>query len=132
MIDHDADFARKLTAYLDHGVDALRPGTAYRLQQARAAALARLGGDAPARRSGDGGRAHPLRRRGWVIATRWAAVALLVIGTGVGWQQWRRAELTDKAHEYADLDTQILSSDLPIDALLDRGFQTWLNTSYEH
>ncbi|HEX8739552.1 MAG TPA: DUF3619 family protein [Casimicrobiaceae bacterium] len=132
MTDRDADFARKLTPYLDRGVDALRPGTAYRLQEARAAALARLGDDAPAGRSRDGERERPFQRRGWAIATRWAAVALLVIGTGVGWQQWRRTQLTDQAHDYADLDTQILSSDLPIDALLDRGFQNWLNTSYEH
>ena len=30
--------------------------------------------------------------------------------------------------ELEDLDSQILTSDLPIDAYLDRGFQQWLTT----
>jgi len=131
MTEPDADFVRKLIARLDRGIDALDPGTLRRLEAARTTALAALG----AQTSGQPARAiRPAngRHRGWVVATRWAAVALLVIGTGVGWQQWRRSQLVDQAHEYADLDTQILSSDLPIDALLDRGFQNWLNTSYEH
>ena len=38
----DDIFAKKITAYLDHGVADLKSGTAYRLQLARAEALARL------------------------------------------------------------------------------------------
>ena len=44
-----------------------------------------------------------------------------------GWQQWKAYQ---QANELADIDVQILSSDLPIDAYLDRGFQTWL-TRYQ-
>jgi divalent metal cation (Fe/Co/Zn/Cd) transporter len=131
MTERDADFARNLIAHLDRGADAIGPGTVHRLAEARAAALAALGAEA-AGQAARAGRPAFGHHRGWVVATRWAAVALLVIGTGVGWQQWRRAQVVEQAHEYADLDTQILSSDLPIDALLDRGFQNWLNTSYEH
>jgi hypothetical protein len=35
------------------------------------------------------------------------------------------------AEEKGDLDAELLSSDLPIDAYLDRGFQNWLSTSHE-
>lgn len=131
MNERDPDFARRLIAHLDRAVGAIEPGTARRLEEARRAALASLGGDG-SRHPAQGRRQAGGRHHGWVVATRWAAVALLVIGTGVGWQQWRRTQAIDQAHEYADLDTQILSSDLPVDALVDRGFQNWLNTSYEH
>ena len=40
MNDQESRIARKLTAYLDRGAADLRSGTVYRLQQARAAALA--------------------------------------------------------------------------------------------
>ena len=39
--------------------------------------------------------------------------------------QWSSAE------EKGDLDAELLSSDLPIDAYVDRGFQNWLSTSHE-
>ncbi|MGH8802114.1 MAG: DUF3619 family protein [Casimicrobiaceae bacterium] len=132
MIDRDAEFARKLIAHLDRENDRLEPETVHRLQQGRATALAALDIGAPDTPGAGAARALHARHRGWVVATRWAAVALLVIGTGVGWQQWRQGQLIRQTHENAELDAQILSSDLPIDALLDRGFQNWLNTSYEH
>jgi hypothetical protein len=40
MKDAESQLARTLTGYLDRGVADLRSGTLYRLQQARAAALA--------------------------------------------------------------------------------------------
>ncbi len=42
MIRDDDEFAKKITGYLDIGAASLKQGTAYRLQQARARALARL------------------------------------------------------------------------------------------
>ena len=44
----DDIFAKKLTTYLDHGAAELKAGTAYRLQLARAEALARLADPKPA------------------------------------------------------------------------------------
>ncbi len=35
-----------------------------------------------------------------------------------------------QTREIEEIDVQILTSDLPIDAYVDRGFQTWL-TSYQ-
>ena len=42
MTPSDDIIAKKITTYLDHGVADLKSGTAYRLQLARAEALARL------------------------------------------------------------------------------------------
>ena len=42
-----------------------------------------------------------------------------------GWQQWSWQELA----EVEDLDAQILTSDLPVDALVDRGFHLFLEVA---
>ncbi|MBK9117196.1 MAG: DUF3619 family protein [Betaproteobacteria bacterium] len=129
MIRDQDEFAKKLRGYLDAGAADLRAGTVYRLQQARAAALARMA--EPARvpqpqlahaLAGGGATGGGTRRM------RWLWVGILLIAAGVfGWQQWHVHQQT---RELEELDAQILSSDLPIDAYLDRGFQTWL-TRYQ-
>lgn len=131
----ESEFANKIATYLTAGTTELKPGIAYRLQQARAAALARLAEPETLRASepalsvaGYGILGGP--RRGVSSPTwRWLVAAVLLLGVaGFGWQQWQ-AYL--QATEFDELDAQILSSDLPIDAYLDRGFQNWLKTSYE-
>ena len=136
----DDIFAKKITAYLDHGVADLKSGTAYRLQLARAEALARLADPARATSAqavtsaavagaGNGTGAMSGGRgmgggRGWL----WLGIALIV-AAGFGYQQWQAyQQLTD----IEETDAAILSSELPIDAYLDRGFQNWLKrASYE-
>jgi hypothetical protein len=128
--DHD-EFAKKITGYLDAGATGLRAGTAYKLQQARAKALARLAEPARATESrlahalaggGSQGTGGGLRRGAWL------GLGILLIAAGAfGYQQW---QLYQQTREIEELDMQILSSDLPIDAYVDRGFQTWL-TSYQ-
>src|SRR5205807_8403273 len=51
-------------------------------------------------------------------------IALLLIGLGAiyTWQQNQRAA------EVEEIDAQLLTGDLPIDAYLDRGFQNYLQT----
>ena len=51
-------------------------------------------------------------------------IAMLLIGFGAiyTWQQNQRAA------EVEEIDAQLLTGDLPIDAYLDRGFQNWLKT----
>ncbi len=133
MTPRDDAFERKIVAALEAGAAGMRVGTAYRLQQARAAAIARLaeperatamaftpalagaGGrlGAPA-----GGRSMFSRRSFWVSL-------MMVIAVAIGYQQWVAWQ---QLAEIADVDTAILTSDLPIDAYLDRGFQNWLKT----
>ena len=131
-MNHDQDeFARKIKAYLDTGAAELRAGTAYKLQQARVKALARIGEPAPVAESrlvqalvggGGGGGGGGLRKGMWL------GFGILLIAASVfGYQQW---QIYQQTRELAELDLQILTSDLPIDAYVDRGFQTWL-TSYQ-
>jgi hypothetical protein len=131
----DDIFAKKITTYLDHGVADLKAGTAYKLQLARTEALARLADPARATQAHvavagavngtgtmTGGRG--MGGRGWL----WLGIALIV-AAGFGYQQWQAyQQLTD----IEETDAAILSSELPIDAYLDRGFQNWLKrASYE-
>ena len=129
------EIAARITAILDQGKDGLRAGTAYRLQQARAAALARLDpayatapGRAPAFAGAAGGR-HDTGRRSWGAPMRWLGVLLIAGAAAFGWQQWRAFQ---QVQEFQDLDAQILSSELPLDAYLDRGFLNWLKDDAEH
>jgi uncharacterized protein HemX len=131
MIRDQDEIAKKLKGYLDAGAAQLKAGTLYKLSQARGKALARLGESAHASEgrtasahayagaghgtaSGGGG----VRKGAWL----WLGVVLIAAG-GFGYQQW---QVYQQTREIEELDAQILSSDLPIDAYLDRGFQTWL------
>ena len=127
MATHEHDFAKKITRYLDAANRELRSGTLYRLQQARAAALARV--HAPRRlpelalASVGGSMAGP--RPFYAQLRFWIGVALIAFA-GFGWQQWQAYQAVRDAEE---VDAQLLTSDLPIDAYLDRGFQVWLKTA---
>ena len=131
MIRDQDEFAKKVTGHLNAGAAGLKAGTLYKLQQARGKALARLG--QPARASegrlapahayasagrGTGSPGSGVRKGAWL----WFGIVLLA-AAGFGYQQWSTYQQT---REIEELDVQILSSDLPIDAYLDRGFQTWL------
>jgi len=131
MTTPDNNFPKKLTAYLDIGAAELKAGTAYRLQSARAAALARLAGSGGARASesrlahtfaGTGGSGTAGGRNLWSSARLWLGIAIIV-AAGFGYQQW---QVYQRVSDIVELDAQILSSDLPIDAYLDQGFRNWL------
>ncbi len=131
MTEDQALFAKKITTYLDAGTAEIKSGTAYRLQQARAAAMARLAeaGTAGVPQSrvahAFAGSAGTSGRNGasfWKGGRLWFGI-LLIAAAGFGYQQW---QVYQQTREIEELDAQILSSDLPIDAYIDRGFQTWL------
>ena len=127
MTADDKEIARKITGYLDAGTRELKSGTAYRLQQARAAALARVQDPkrAPEMALAGAGGTVGGGRPFYAQVRFWIGVALIA-AAGFGWQQWRVYQAINEAEE---IDTQLLSSDLPIDAYLDRGFQVWLKTA---
>ena len=129
MTPSDDIFAKKLATYLDHGTADLKPGIAYRLQLARAEALARLADPARSAEfrvavanarggSGTAGGGRSFWASGWL----WVGIALIV-AAGFGFQQWQAYQ---QLYDIEETDAAILSSDLPIDAYLDRGFQNWL------
>jgi hypothetical protein len=123
------EFAKKITACLDRGTADLRAGTVYKLQQARAQALARLS-EQPVRATesrlahalagGGSPGGSGLRRGAWL-----GFGVVLIAAAAFGYQQW---QLYSQTREIAEIDVEILTSDLPIDAYVDRGFQTWLTS----
>jgi hypothetical protein len=128
-MNNQEEFAKKITACLDRGTADLRAGTVYKLQQARARALARLS-EQPVRATesriahalaGGGTRGGSGVRRG-----AWLGFGVLLIAAAAfGYQQW---QIYNQTREIAEIDVEILTSDLPIDAYVDRGFQTWLTS----
>jgi hypothetical protein len=131
MTIHDDNFSKKLIGYLNIGTADLKAGTAYRLQKARAAALARLAEPDAVRASesrlahafaGTGGSGAPRGKSLWASARLWLGIAIIV-AAGFGYQQW---QVYQQVNDLVELDAQILSSDLPIDAYLDQGFRNWL------
>ena len=132
MTDHETELARKLTAYLDRGAAGMRAGTLYRLQQARAAALAGVARERATSMelatAGTGGRSDSRSgTRGGAV--RWLGVVLLIAALGFGFQQWHALQ---QVQEFEELDLHLLASDLPIDAYLDRGFQNWLRNTFDY
>jgi len=131
MTTKDHDFAKKIVTYLDQGTAELKAGTAYRLRVARQEALARL---ADPKRAAElvlaGAHAHDgsatgtsgADRRFWASGRLWIGIALIA-AAGFGFQQWQAYQ---QLKDIEETDAAILSSDLPIDAYLDRGFQNWL------
>jgi hypothetical protein len=136
MTPSEEELAGKLGTYLDRAAGELRPGIAYRLQQARAQAVGRMTENTQTTVAGgpvgayglagagagggsfgtDGGRTFVAKGKFWLAA---GLLALAILG----WQQWVAWQ---EIAELEDIDAQILTSDLPIDALVDRGFRLFL------
>jgi Protein of unknown function (DUF3619) len=119
---NEADFSKKITGYLDRGTAQLKAGTAYRLQLARHEALARLSDPKHVPElalAGAGGTLSGGKRLGDVRI--WLGI-LLIVGGGV-YYQWQAVQ---QQRDIEETDAAILTSDLPIEAYLDRGFQNWL------
>src|SRR3954470_9457306 len=121
---NELQFARRIRQIPDQGTG-LDAATTQRLHAARELALSRQ-------------RPEPAPVLAWVDNTfgndgGWAGVsarvllpaaALIVALAGIyNWQEKQRLA------EIVELDSQLLTDDLPIDAYLDRGFQNWLKTN---
>lgn len=100
----------------------ITPRIAERLKQARDLALARQRPEsAPAFAWADNvvGRVG-----GWGgLALRVLLPLAMLIGSGAAIYTWQQNQ---RAAELEEIDAQLLTDDLPIDAYLDRGFQNWL------
>jgi Protein of unknown function (DUF3619) len=122
---NQTETAKKITTYLDKGTAQLKAGTAYKLQVARQAALdaMRLPQHSSElaladSRSGSQGGGRPLLSD----ARLWIGM-LLLIGGVLFFQNWQIAQQT---RDIEEIDAALLTSELPIEAYLDRGFQNWL------
>jgi Protein of unknown function (DUF3619) len=100
----------------------VKPEIAQALQRARENALARQ-------------RPEPAAALAWADNVvghvgGWSGLALrvllplaLLIGTSAAIYAWQQNQ---RAAELEEIDSMLLTDDLPIDAYLDRGFQNWL------
>jgi hypothetical protein len=61
---------------------------------------------------------------GWSAMALYGVLSLaLLLGSAAGIYSWQQ---TQRIAELEEIDSQLLTDDLPIDAYLDRGFQNWL------
>ena len=129
-MNNESETSAKIARYLDSGTAELKAGTIYRLQLAREQALTRLADPKRAAElalagTGAGGGTLGGGRQVLTDVRVWIGI-LLIVGGVLFYQYWKTSQLV---REIADTDAAILTSDLPIEAYVDRGFQNWLNRS---
>jgi len=122
-------FAAKLRQNLNHGLR-LQPGATRRLREARERALARhravwLAEYAAAADAGRIAGRGLLARFGGLGGLSLRLLVPLVV-LAVGLTGIYRGQKTQRAADVEEIDTQLLTGDLPIDAYLDRDFEAWL------
>ncbi len=124
---NELQFARRIRQVLDESTQ-LDRSTAEKLRAARELALSRQRSEpAPALAWADNvfGNGEGWGGIGWQIGARvlFPAAVLIVAVAGIyNWQEKQRLA------EIVEIDSQLLTDDLPIDAYLDRGFENWLKT----
>ena len=127
MNQPEHELAKKLVQHLDQGVDRLGPDVRQRLLTARNAALSKYR-EQPAPVLGlawAGQAAARITEPGFYDARNLIAVATLVLAlAGVGYWQ-----ISAPGNDVADIDTNLLTDELPVSAYLDKGFDSWLKRS---
>jgi len=127
MNQPEHELAKKLVQYLDYGVDHLEPGVRERLAAARRSALSHYR-EKPATVLGlawAGQAGHWLTEHRFHSARLLIAATALVLATA-GVVYWQSA---GPANGVTDIDLYLLTDELPINAYLDKGFDSWLKRS---
>lgn len=123
---NEDQFGSQVQHLLNQAID-LPPGAAERLAAARERALAHQRPEpAPALQWADN-MLGSLGGWGGMSLRVLLPVALLVAGV-IGIYAWQQNQTLVEIEE---IDAQLLSDELPIDAFLDRGFQDWLKKRAE-
>ena len=127
LSEHELNRVGKaLRPYLDASAQNIKPGVAYRLAEARRAAVASMDAQTASSISASG--STLALAGGWrtrVSDWRFWATGLIVAGvlSTYGFQQWNDFVT---ARDTADVDVMLLADDVPVDALLDKGFSHFL------
>jgi hypothetical protein len=127
MNQPEHEFAAGVIRHLDYGVAQLEAGTRERLFAARNAALARYR-EQPASApvlAWAGERVAWLGEHRWMGARQLIAIATLVFAL-VGIAYWQS---NAPVNELAEIDSYLLADELPPNAYLDKGFDSWLKRS---
>jgi len=123
----EQELARKLVQHLDRGVGEIEPGVRQRLAVARNAALARYRVQPQA--------AHGLALGGRIAAwfddghghARQLVLLSALLLAAAAYFYWPANG--GPASELAEIDVSLLTDDLPVNAYLDKGFDSWLKRS---
>jgi hypothetical protein len=117
----ELQFGHRIRQAIGQGVP-VRPEIAARLASAREQALARLGPEPAPAVAWAGGVVGSIG--GWGgLALRVLLPLALLLGSGAALYAWQQNQ---RAAEVEEIDSLLLTDELPIDAYLDRGFQNWL------
>ena len=121
---NEKDFGEKLARLLQSSLSQIDDATAAKLKSVRLEALARYGDKTPATKlvlAGAGG--GRFGRLSGPYSFIWAPLvaALLALGITAYWQ-YRQGDSDD-------IDAFVLSSDLPVQAYIDKDFEAWLKGS---
>jgi ADP-glucose pyrophosphorylase len=121
------ELARSIVRHLDYGVDHLEPAVRERLLAARRTALSKYREQpatvaSPVWAAQAAARVTEHRFHG---ARHLIAISALVLAL-VGVAYWQSVGTTNS---YAEIDSDMLTDELPINAYLDKGFDSWLKRS---
>jgi hypothetical protein len=122
---NEQEFGYRIKHSLNQGLELDEP-TLERLKRAREGALAHQRATAPASWLAWAGSAAGASASPRFFVSRVVLPALvLALGLFIV-NYWHQAQL---AQENAEIDAEVLTGDLPIDAYLDKGFDAWLRRS---
>ena len=122
---NERDLGSKIARHLEQGASQLRQGTLYRLQAARNAALQKYPAE-PAFGLAGAVLAASRLRHGQLLSARFLLPLALVLLSLGGIAYWQTAK---QNNDVEDIDTHLLTGDLPINAYLDKDFDAWLKRS---
>ncbi|WP_424192240.1 DUF3619 family protein [Ampullimonas aquatilis] len=128
----ERQLGEKIRQVLDDSASSLPPTISQKLAKARQEAISRKRSSGltvdllQTQLAGNSGRSSGSSTGGWFGKLGFAIPVLLLACTLLIVQDWGEMDAADEA---ADIDTALLSDELPIDAYMDRGFTSFLNTA---
>ncbi len=124
---NEADFARKITTHLSQASTELQPAQLARLRTARERAVASVRQPAVGLSLALGG-GRTLKLPRFSRKTLISLVVITIAAAWFGYNQWSQDDYYDNVGE---LDAQLLTGELPINAFLDKDFESWVKESAE-
>jgi hypothetical protein len=128
MNQPEHELARKIVQILDHGADQLKPEARERLFVARNTALStyREQPEAVLGLAWAGQAASRVSEYTLFHTRQMIALALLVLALA-GIAYWQTAGLIN--NDVSEIDVGLLTDELPLNAYIDKGFDSWLRRS---